>query len=99
MKQLDLDRKQLKFVDRLVTTFKAFREEKNIIKAIKFKTENIKVSHSKEWESFDKVCKALILDGYEKERNELMYKKYKYLDLDNLKQIHSSFVIFKALPR
>jgi hypothetical protein len=61
--------------------------EKITVKSIKYKVEIIKInSNWEEWQAVDKVCKALAL-GDEKEKERLKFKKYRHLDLSNLRVI------------
>ena len=50
----------LKSVHDLLKNFKIFREEKIIIKTIKFKAEIINAD-KKQWKALDKVCRHLVL--------------------------------------
>jgi Leucine-rich repeat (LRR) protein len=68
-----------------IAAFKEFRQEKNIIKTIKYKAEIIKTS-KEEWTVLDRVCRTLV-EGKGLDRDGLKYNKYRHLDLSNLKQI------------
>ena len=77
LKWLGLEKEQLHKIDIFISAFRNFREEKRIIKSIKFKAENIKIYTKYELQSFDSVCKALVLDGHDRERKQLKYNLIK----------------------
>jgi Leucine-rich repeat (LRR) protein len=83
----------------LLQEFREYRMEKSTIKSIKYKVEIIKAypSNREEWETVDKVCRALVL-GDDKEKERLKYKKYRQLDLSNLKHIEVKAMGLKELP-
>jgi hypothetical protein len=96
---LNLDKNLIQNVQLLTNSFKEFRQQKNIIKAIKFKAEIIKVSED-EGITLDGVCNILALGESEKEAKYiLLYKKYKTLELANLEQIVLDQVGFAEVPR
>jgi hypothetical protein len=84
---LHLDKNIIQNVHLLTSRFKEFRQQKNIIKAIKFKAEIIKASED-EGITLDGVCNILALGESEKKAGyTLLYRKYKSLELTNLEQI------------
>jgi len=83
----------------VISEFKEFRQEKNVIKTIKYKAEIIK-ANKEEWGVIDGVCKVLVLGDSKKENGHpLKYTKYKHLDLSNLKKITANDVGITAIPR
>jgi Leucine-rich repeat (LRR) protein len=82
-------------VELLRKEFKAFRSEKTITKNLKYKAEVIKTNEKEEWEVVDRVVRALVLAD---KQFVLRYRKYRHLDLSNLKRIAASEVGLTTLP-
>jgi hypothetical protein len=93
---VNLDRELLERTPKLLEEFREYRLEKSTIKSIKYKVEIIKAS-SEDWRVIDKVCRALAV-GNEKEKEQLRYRKYRHLELSNLKHIEVISVGLRGIP-
>jgi hypothetical protein len=73
---------------KVLEEFKEYRLEKNTIKSIKYKAEIIKINQheEEEWRAVNNVCKALVVKDRD-EPGKLKYKKYRHLDISNLKRL------------
>lgn len=74
----------------VVNAFKGFREEKNIIKTIKFKAEIININQdSAKFKTLGKIVERLVLreSNSDKDMEAFKYKRYRHLDISNLKEI------------
>jgi hypothetical protein len=90
---------QLAGLSTVLKEFMAFREEKAVIKSIKYKAEIIKAGKN-EWPVIDKVCTALVnVEGQKSNGPHLRYNKYKCLDMSALKELKASQVGLNALPK
>jgi Leucine-rich repeat (LRR) protein len=97
LKFVKLDEEMLKRASEVLKEFREFRLEKNTIKSIKYKVEIIKANQEEE-RVVGKVIRALVVRD-EKEQKELKYKKYRHLDLSNLKHIEVSSAQLSEIPR
>lgn len=90
---------QLTILPTILKEFISFREEKAVVKSIKYKAEIIKAGKN-EWPVIDKVCQALVaVDGRKSSQIHLKYNKYKCLDMSALKELKASQVGLTVLPK
>jgi Leucine-rich repeat (LRR) protein len=100
LKLVKLDKEMLERISKLLEEFREYRLEKNTIKSIKYKVEIIKANQEEE-RVVGNVIRALVVrDEMEKKQNEqLKYKKYRHLDLSNLKCIELSSIRLTGIPK
>ena len=103
-KKLCIDKVSLqKNRSKIIAQIRQLREEKNMVKMIKFKEEIIDCSYSPDkWRTMDNVANKLVLKEDTNSDGKpiyLKYNKYRHLDISNLREIVAFKVNMQKIPK
>ncbi len=80
--------------------FKKFRQEKALIKNIKFKVGVINTNNDlPKWETLGNIAEQLGSERKKEKEISLRYKKYKHIELSAITQIYGRQMRLKELPK